>query len=238
MSTDKVLYIQPISCEGPGLIEETRPRHTQAEVIRPVIGHTIPARATDYAAIVVLGGPMGVYEADQHPWLKDLFELLHQAIEEQIPTLGICLGSQAIAAVAGAHVGPTGYQEIGWGPVHLTEAGKSDPLLGGLSSPIEVFHWHGDRWELPHWAELLASSDKCDHQAFRLGKRIYGLQFHIEVSSETPPMWAEAYLEDLLKHPGVPGPAEISAQSARFGPVLEPHSKAIFTRFWQIALGE
>ncbi len=238
MSVSKVLYIQPISCEGPGIIEEVRPKHTQAEIIRPVIGQPIPSRATDYTAIVVLGGLMSVYEAEQHSWLNDLFRLLQQAIDEQVPTLGVCLGSQAIAAAAGAQVGSMGFQEIGWAPISLTEAGKSDPLLGGLPSPIEVFHWHGDRWDLPQGAELLASSQKCDHQAFRLGEKIYGLQFHIEVSSETPPIWAEAYLEDLLKHPGIPNPSLIAAQSSHFGPALEPHSRAIFTKFWKIALGE
>ncbi len=237
MSNMKVLYIQPIGCEGPGIIEETRPKHTQAEIIRPVIGQPIPSRAAEYAAVIALGGPMGVYEVDQHPWLAVLLELLRQAIEDQVPTLGICLGSQAIAAAAGAHVGPTGFQEIGWSPIHLTDTGKTDPVIGGLPSPIEVFHWHGDRWDLPAGAELLASSEKCDHQAFRLGEKVYGLQFHIEVSSETPPIWAEAYLEDLLKHPGVPNPSEIAHQSTRFGPVLEPHSRAIFRNFWELVLG-
>jgi len=232
MSIPKILYIQPIGCEGPGIIEETRPKLTQTEVIRPIIGQPIPTHARDYAAIIALGGPMGVYEVEQHPWITNLLALLRQAIVEQVPTLGICLGSQAVAVAAGAHAGPTGFQEIGWAPINLTDAGRNDLLLGGLPSPIEVFHWHGDRWDLPNGAELLASSERCDHQAFRLGQKVYGLQFHIEVSSETPPIWAEAYLEDLLKHPGVPGPAEIADQSAKLGPVLEPHSRAIFRKFW------
>jgi GMP synthase-like glutamine amidotransferase len=232
----KVLYIQPISCEGPGIIEETRPKETQAVVIRPVIGHPIPTNAGEYAALIILGGPMGVYETEEYPWISDLLQLLRQAIDQQIPTLGICFGSQALAAAAGAVVKPTGYQEIGWYPIKLTEEGTRDSLLGDLPSPLQVFHWHGDRWELPSGAIHLASSEKCDHQAFRLGEKVYGFQCHLEISAETPPMWAEAYLEDLKKHPDVPGPQQIAEQSAQYGPLLEPWSRQLFSRFWEMTI--
>ncbi|MBK7495907.1 MAG: gamma-glutamyl-gamma-aminobutyrate hydrolase family protein [Candidatus Omnitrophica bacterium] len=234
MTTRKVLFIQPIGCEGPGLIEETRPSEFEAEICRPVIGQPIPGDADPYAALVLLGGPMGVYETEKYPWLLDLFELIRQGVERDLPILGICLGSQALAAVLGAEVKPSGLQEIGWHPVTLNSEGQRDPLLSLLPSPIEVFHWHGDRWELPPGATLLASSAMCDHQAFRVGQHQYGFQFHIEVTPETPPIWAEAYHEDLLRHPGVPSPEDISVQSAQYGPILEQYSRVIFTKFWQM----
>ncbi|MCG3196151.1 MAG: type 1 glutamine amidotransferase [Candidatus Omnitrophica bacterium] len=234
----RVLYIQPVGCEGPALIEETRPTHSVAEVCRPVIGHPLPKRASDYAAIIALGGPMGVYETDAHPWLTDLFALLRQAVEERVPTLGICLGSQALAASVGAPVGPTGGQEIGWFPITLSQAAREDSLLSILPSPLEVFHWHGDRWELPEGAVLLASSERCDHQAFRLGDHAWGLQFHMEVTAETPPIWAEAYIDELLKYPALPGPTEIVEQTARCAPTLEPLARAVFSRFWELALND
>jgi GMP synthase-like glutamine amidotransferase len=232
-----VLYIQPVGCEGPALIEETRPKNTLAQVCRPVIGHPIPKRAEDFAAIVALGGPMGVYETEQHPWMRNLIDLLRDAIAAGVPTLGICLGSQALAAAAGADVRPTGYQEIGWYPITLQPAAKVDPLMGGLPSPLEVFHWHGDRWELPEGAVLLASSEKCDHQAFRIGEKAYGFQFHMEITPETPPIWAEAYNDELARHPENPGAAAIAEQSKRLGPILEAHSRHVFTAFWEMALG-
>ncbi len=236
--TQRVLYIQPVGCEGPDLIEETRPGSSVAEVCRPVLGHPIPKRALDYAAIIALGGPMGVYEADQYPWLGELFALLRQAVEEQVPTLGICLGSQALAAALGAEVRPTGKQEIGWYPITLGPAGEVDPLLSMLPSPLDVFHWHGDRWELPEGAVLLASSERCDHQAFRVGDKAWGLQFHMEVTAAAPPIWAEAYIDELRKHPGLPSPTEIVDQTARCAPGLEPLARKVFSRFWELALSD
>jgi GMP synthase-like glutamine amidotransferase len=232
----RVLYIQPVGSEGPALIEETRPRGTHAEICRPVIGHPIPKAAQGYAAIVALGGPMGVYETDKHPWMADLITLLRDALEKNVPTLGICLGSQALAAAGGAEVRPTGLQEIGWFPITFTGEAQEDPLLGMLPSPLEVFHWHGDRWELPEGAVLLASSERCDHQAFRLGERAWGLQFHMEITPEIPPIWAEAYLDELMSHPELPGPARIAEQSRDLGPKLEPLARKTFERFWEIAL--
>ena len=234
----KVLYIQPVGCEGPDLIDEALPASVEREMCRPAIGQPLPERPDTYSAIVVLGGPMGVYETEKYPWIKDLIDLLSHALETEVPILGICFGSQALAAAAGAEVRPTGRQEIGWGKIEHSGKSSKDDLLSGFPSPIEVFHWHGDRWDLPDGAVLLASSEACDHQIFRIGQNTYGFQCHLEVRPETPPIWVEAYHDQLLALPAGPSPEEILDQTARFAPILRPHALRLFARFWSCVLGD
>ncbi|MCB9784146.1 MAG: type 1 glutamine amidotransferase [Candidatus Omnitrophica bacterium] len=236
MTMKPVLYIQPIGCEGPGLIESTRPEFVPTVMCRPAIGHAIPPNPIDYSAIVCLGGPMGVYETDKHPWIEDLISLVRESIHKRVPFLGICFGSQILAAAAGAKVEPTGIKEIGWEKIHLTEEGREDPLLAGFPQEIEVFHWHGDRWELPEGATLLASSEKCDHQIFRLGAKHFGFQCHLEVMAEDPPCWAEAYLDELNSSENVPTPEQIGIKTTEFHPKLTSQAKTVFDAFWDLAV--
>ena len=142
-----------------------------------------PIQNVDLAAasgIVVLGGSMGVYETAKFPFLSREIEILKEALERQVPTLGICLGSQLLAAAGGTRVfkGPKG-KEVGWYPVRMRSGASEDPLLKHCPAEPMVFHWHGDTFELPEGASLLASSEKYPHQAIRLGKKAWGLQFHI-----------------------------------------------------------
>lgn len=109
------------------------------------------------------------------------------------PVLGICLGSQLIARTLGASVRRNPLKEIGWFDIHLTGSAAGDPLLSAMEERETVFHWHGETWDLPHGAVLLASSELCPNQAFRHGANVYGLQFHLEV---TPQMIADWMLED------------------------------------------
>jgi GMP synthase-like glutamine amidotransferase len=127
-----------------------------------------------------MGGPWSLYE--NYPWLEPETKLIRRAVETDLPVLGICLGAQLIAAALGANVMPCGSKEIGWYPLKLTAAGHEDPLLSCLSLNETVFQWHGDTFEIPEGAKLLASSPFCDHQAFRYGKSTYALQFHLEVT--------------------------------------------------------
>jgi GMP synthase (glutamine-hydrolysing) len=210
-----------------------RPESFSPTILRPVIGHPLPTDPGEFRAVVALGGPMGVYESDKYPWISDEIRLFQACLEKEVPILGICLGSQILAAAAGAEVKATGVQEIGWGPIELTGEGECDPLLQGLPSRLHVFHWHGDRWDLPEGATLLAKSPVCDHQAFRLGPNAYGFQFHFEVTEETPLTWAEAYMDDLEKLPEGPTPQRMAADTERYAPLLEPYAQQVFRRFWE-----
>jgi GMP synthase (glutamine-hydrolysing) len=142
----------------------------------------------EYDALVIMGGPMSAN--DPLPGLAAELSLIEQGLKDGIPMLGICLGSQLLAKALGTRVYRNAELEIGWAPVHLTDAGSADPLFQGIASPTTFFHWHGDTFDLPEGAEWLAYSAKCRHQAFRHGKNVYGLQFHPEVSAEMIADWS------------------------------------------------
>jgi len=141
--------------------------------------------------LIMMGGPMGVYEQDIHPWIPLQIEKLSARLEADRPTLGVCLGSQMIAAALGAPVYPGGTMELGFAPVDVNDTGKASPLrhLDG----VPVLHWHSDTFDLPDSVELLASTPAYAHQAFRRGRNLLALQFHAE-------MGEDPRFEDWLTH--------------------------------------
>lgn len=141
---------------------------------------SLPAMA-DYDALIVMGGPMGIYDEDVYPWLAEEKCHIRAAIEAGKHVLGICLGAQLIAASLDAKVAPHIHKEIGWFPVAVEDIAMAHPILSGLNSAMTVFHWHGDRFELPEGSLHLMSSAACDNQAFLYGARVLGLQFHLEM---------------------------------------------------------
>jgi GMP synthase (glutamine-hydrolysing) len=145
----------------------------------------------NYQGLIVLGGPMGVYEADKYPHLATEKKLIECAVEKNLPVLGICLGAQLIANALGATVYPSGIKEIGWYDLAPTADGKKDPLFHHLSATEKVFQWHGDTFDLPNGAVHLASSPLCANQAFRYGRNVYALQFHLEVDAKMIDAWLD-----------------------------------------------
>ena len=141
----------------------------------------------DFQALIFMGGPMSVN--DDLPCLSLEMEAIRRAIGGGVPVLGICLGSQLIAKALGARVGRNPSKEIGWFDVTFTAAAADDPLFAGLDRET-VFHWHGETFDLPPGGSLLASSEFCRNQAFRIGDRVYGLQFHLEVTPEMIADWS------------------------------------------------
>lgn len=187
----RVLAFRHVPFEGLGLLEVAlRARHIEVEFADLYLaGAALPDIAA-YDALIFLGGPMSVN--DNLPYLRREEEFIRQAIARHQPTLGICLGAQLIAHALGGAVRCNAAPEIGWYGVRFTPAALGDPLFDGLSAET-VFHWHGETFDLPVGAELLASSDLCRNQAFRIGKSVYALQFHLEV---TPAMIAEWCVQD------------------------------------------
>jgi GMP synthase (glutamine-hydrolysing) len=146
------------------------------------------ANLEGYNGLIVLGGPMGVYEAAQFPHLTHEMKIIEEALKKEIPVLGICLGSQLLAEVLGGKVRKSKQQEIGWYDVKLTEKGMCHQHFKGFSETEKIFQLHGDTYDVPKGAEHLASSEMCEAQAFQMGKA-YGYQFHLEVDEAMIHRW-------------------------------------------------
>lgn len=208
----RALVIQHIAVEGPGTLAALLTQRGWAlETIALYAGAKLPQAPDAYDAIIVMGGPMGVYDEADYPFLHHEHSFLTQAIARQVPLLGICLGSQLLAKALGARVYPNPQKEIGWYSVELTPAGQAEPLFAGLGTAVPVFQWHGDAFDIPPGATLLASSALCAHQAFRYGDRVYGLLFHLELTAEVIHRWMEAFADELRSLRGQIDPVHILA---------------------------
>jgi GMP synthase-like glutamine amidotransferase len=183
----RVLVFRHVPFEGLGLIAPVlAARHIEVDYADLYKAGAAVPDITGYDALVFLGGPMSVN--DDLPYLATEMELIRHAMARRQPVLGICLGAQLIARALGATVRRNSAREIGWFDLRFTAAGETDRLFHGLSSET-VFHWHGETFDLPPGAELLASSDLCRNQAFRIGETVYALQFHLEVTPEIIADW-------------------------------------------------
>jgi GMP synthase (glutamine-hydrolysing) len=163
--------------------------------------------------LVVLGGPIGVYEEDLYPFLRNELAAIKARLDLARPTLGICLGAQLMAKALGAAVAPGPQKEIGWSPLVLTEAGRAGGL--GEFDMTPVLHWHGDNFELPAKAVRLASTPACPNQAFSVGPNLLGLQFHIEVDPNRVEQWLIGHTVELGK--GGLDPRDLRRQAATLG---------------------
>lgn len=199
----RVLVVQNVEIEGPGLLGE----------LLEGVGHTVDLRCAEagdrlpdgmrgFGGLVVLGGPMNVYEEDAYPHLRQVGVLLDEALAGELPVVGLCLGAQLMAKARGAVVRRNPVKEIGVYHVELTADGAADPVFAGLEPRVPVFQWHGDTFDLPDGARLLATGRECRHQAFRYGRRAYGFQFHWEVDGVMVGAWARDYREELAAFDG------------------------------------
>lgn len=182
----KFLIIQHAEFEGPANIDAwITSRSHEIKIIKPYLGDDFPALDT-FDNLIVMGGPMGVHDDHQYPWLSVEKSFIFDTIEDQSKKiLGICLGSQLIAYILKTPVYRSSQPEIGWLPVKLNELEFVNQLRLPCPAEETVFHWHGDAFDLPYGSTLLASSEATKVQAYVLEKRILGLLFHLEMNVET-----------------------------------------------------
>jgi len=200
-----VLIIKHIDIEGPGLIEYCLKQEKLPYQILNLKPRVRLPKLEEITHIVLLGGPMNVYEEDRYPFLRDEDLFIKEAIQRGKAILGICLGAQLIAKALGAKVSKAPAKEIGWYDVSLTEIGSQDPLFSNLPKTFSVFQWHEDTFEIPKGGKLIVTSSPVPHQAFRYGEKVYGLQFHLEVTEEMIGEWVETYEEEFKGlHPSQP----------------------------------
>lgn len=228
----KVLIIQQVPHEGPGMIGGAL-RGFEVDLLRVYRDRML--RSLDgYSALVVLGGPMGVYEEERYPFLSGELKLIESALKRDIPTLGVCLGSQLIARAAGGRVYKGDKKEIGWYDVTLTPEGARDPLLLGMPSTFEVFQWHGDTFDIPPGGVVLASSELFPNQAVKVGPA-YGFQFHLEVTGEMVDSWLEVNGEELAPLRSTIDPEAISEETPGKLAALHSTGSAVLSRFFRSA---
>jgi len=178
--------------------------------------------------LIMMGGPMGVYEQDRHPWISCQLRRLRQRLEADRPTLGVCFGAQMIAAALGAPVYPGPVKEVGFHPVTIHANALAGPLRHLFEVP--VLHWHGDTFVLPEGAELLASSHLYDHQAFRRGPNLLALQFHAEMGEdERFNAWIEEWPESVIEAGGTE--ADLRDAHDRLGPHAVAAGRRMITQW-------
>jgi GMP synthase (glutamine-hydrolysing) len=187
---------------------------------------TIDLNAPDL--LIMMGGPMGVYEQDRHPWIRCQLRRLERRLAAGLPTLGVCFGAQMIAAAMGARVFPGPHKEVGFHPVAVEASIAENPLTPLRDVP--VLHWHGDSFDLPAGAERLASSALYANQAFRAGPNILALQFHAEMG-EDPRFhaWMEQWPEAAVEAGSTP--EALVAAHAAYGPAAVAAGQRLVTRW-------
>jgi GMP synthase (glutamine-hydrolysing) len=183
--------------------------------------------------LIVLGGPIGVYDEQDYPFLVDELRLLESRLKADLPTLGICLGAQLMARALGASVYPGGLKEIGWLPLDLTSEGMDSPLAFLSSEYTSMLHWHGDTYDLPVNATLLASTSNYKNQAFIWGKNCLALQFHPEVTARGLERWFIGHAAEINATPGVTV-AQLRADTSINVTKLESQAR----QFWQAWLSD
>ena len=247
----RLLVLQHARVEPPGVYEhELRERGVPFD--RFVLDEGEPAPDwRPYAGLVVMGGGMGVYEADRHPWLKAELALIGEAVREDLPYWGVCLGAQLLAAALGARVagGPPPGRGGGGGArgpppppgalaLALPLRQPRDPVFASAPERFRSLQWHGDTYELPAGAVQLARSRAYEQQAFVHG-RAYGVQFHLEVDRPLAERWAQvpAYVEDLERHGGPGAAARMVAQVAAIERESVPLARALFGRWLSSVAG-
>ena len=203
----RLRWLQHVAFEDLGnLAGWAEAREFKCEVSRLHAGEPLP-KATELDWLVVMGGPMSVHDAEQHPWLPRERELIGEVLARGKTVLGICLGAQQLAAALGAPVHPHRVKEIGWFPIEGVAAHGA--FAGLFGKRTEVFHWHGDTFDLPTGAVHLARSAACENQAFAWGERALGLQFHLEMGRDGVARICRGCADELT----VPGPFVSSAEA-------------------------
>ena len=222
----KIWVMQHHPVENLGSIAEALEGAALAwQYVRLFDGQPVPADMKGAGGLILMGGPQSVYDDHDFPSLKGELHLIESALKDDRPVLGVCLGSQLLAAALGAKVYKGTRREIGWYPVKLTAEAKSDRLLVGVPEQFTAFHWHGDIFDLPRESVALASSEITPIQAFRYRDKAYGFLCHLEATEASVRAMVREFTDEV-KH--------ASLRAAILGGVdtnLEPLSELAQTVF-------
>lgn len=216
--------IRHVAFEDAGTLEPVlKDRGIDLRYLEAGVDDLSPAKDVDL--LVVLGGPIGIYEVDRYPFLKQELATIETAVKKGVPVIGICLGCQALAAVLAARVYPGKQKELGWDEMTLTEEGKASPL--GAIEGVRVLNWHGDTFDLPSGATRLASTAITPNQAaFTYGPKVLALQFHVELTERDLEKWLIGHTLELSTSKVDLG--KMRAETARYAPAANAASQRLF----------
>jgi len=209
----RIHYLQHVWFEGPACIEQWASRNGHILAATRLYDNSQLPNVESFDWLVVMGGPMNVYQEDIYPWLVHEKLLIREAIEAGKTAVGICLGAQLIADVLGAKVYQGDHKEIGWLPVELTEQAAGNEIFGFLPERFIVFQWHGDTFNLPEGAVHLAGSEGCENQAFLYDGRVLGLQFHLESTRQSVRRLVENCGNEIIRAKYIQSAEEILSAS-------------------------
>jgi GMP synthase-like glutamine amidotransferase len=235
----RLLVFQHADVEHPGVLRDfLRADSIPWDTVELDRGAAIPA-LEDYDALMVLGGPMDVWQEDQYPWLTLEKSAIRQwVMERKAPFLGVCLGHQLLADALGGKVGLMSEPEIGVLEVKLTDAGRSAPLFEGMPVTFPVLQWHSaEISELPVNAVKLAESERCSIQAFRMGEKAYGIQYHVEQDECTVPEWGEIpeYRRTLEAMLGAAGQDRLAQATSKHMEAFGVAARILYRNFRRLA---
>jgi len=212
----RIHHLQQVPFEGLGIMDSFfLQRGHRLSSTHFYLGNPLPSIA-EFDWLIVMGGPMGVHDEIEFPWLNDEKTFIRKSIESGKIVLGICLGAQLIADALGARVFKNEYREIGWFPIERKIDAKESAMADVFPETLDVFHWHGDTFETPKGAKLLASSEACRNQGFVIDCRVVGLQFHLESTSESAVALIQNCRTELDGSKYVQSEAEILSDESRF----------------------
>jgi GMP synthase-like glutamine amidotransferase len=227
----ELLVLQHAGCEPPGVYEEVL-RERGIGFARVVVPDEPLPDWRGFSGIVAMGGAMGAYEEQAHPWLAAEKQLVGEAVGAGVPYWGVCLGAQVLASALGADVRQGPEPELGVMEVELTAAAEDDPVFAGAPSRFPTLQWHGDTYALPDGAVRLARSERYEQQAFALG-RAYAVQFHLEVDGTLATEWMEVpeYVAELEALDGPHAPSRMLAEVRASEAETVPLARELFTRW-------
>lgn len=181
----RVHFIQHVEFEEPAELEKWIIEKGYKVTKSKMYNKDLFPNITDFDMLIVMGGPMGVHDTIKYPWLIREKEFIRRTITEKKIVIGICLGAQLIADVLNAKVYKNKYKEIGWFPVKKSRLLSKESIFSDFEKETNVFHWHGDTFDIPKGAKRIFSSNGCKNQAFQYGERVFGFQFHFEINEES-----------------------------------------------------
>ncbi|RKD85191.1 type 1 glutamine amidotransferase [Mangrovibacterium diazotrophicum] len=225
MNPLRIHVLQHVPFEGPAALTEWfAANNCSVNYTRFYEANSILPPLDSFDRLVIMGGPMSVTDEAEHPWLKEEKQFIRTAVDNGKTVVGICLGSQLLAAALGQRVYPGKQPEIGWFPIYKTEEGKNTELLKAFPDETVVFHWHGDTFDLPPQAKRLFYSEVTPNQSFAIGTKVLALQCHLEVTED-----AIDGMLDVFSHHLIDAPFVQSAEEIRRGyQLIETNKQLLF----------